>query len=223
MTTTTTHQIVCGNCKQTHPTPQQVKACYGGSGQLPQAELPFADSFPAAVTLSNTDGPTEKQLRFIAKLYGERPSLDQIVPATKRGASELIDSILRTPKEKASTVGANIDDLLGDVSDGYYALPCKTDTNDLDFIKVATGKDSGKRYIKRVLGGQGNIAISYAEQRAFAKNLYDLHQHAGDEPLMNARILFGMELGRCGCCGRTLTDETSRARGIGPTCWGVVA
>lgn len=28
----------------------------------------------------------------------------------------------------------------------------------------------------------------------------------------------GRELGHCGVCGRTLTDEESRARGIGPIC-----
>ena len=29
---------------------------------------------------------------------------------------------------------------------------------------------------------------------------------------------YGLELGACGMCGRTLTDEESRARGIGPIC-----
>ena len=33
-----------------------------------------------------------------------------------------------------------------------------------------------------------------------------------------AMIRYGHELGRCGNCGRTLTDETSRAMGIGPDC-----
>jgi len=31
---------------------------------------------------------------------------------------------------------------------------------------------------------------------------------------------FGREIGRCYVCGRTLTDETSRALGIGPVCRG---
>lgn len=31
---------------------------------------------------------------------------------------------------------------------------------------------------------------------------------------------YGQELGACGICGRTLTDETSRAIGIGPVCRG---
>lgn len=32
--------------------------------------------------------------------------------------------------------------------------------------------------------------------------------------------LYGRELGKCGHCGRTLTDEESRAYGIGPVCRG---
>lgn len=38
-----------------------------------------------------------------------------------------------------------------------------------------------------------------------------------------AMLLYGQELGKCGHCGRTLTDEDSRARGIGPICAGKVS
>lgn len=33
-----------------------------------------------------------------------------------------------------------------------------------------------------------------------------------------AMMRYGLELGICGRCGRALTDETSRALGIGPIC-----
>ena len=33
-----------------------------------------------------------------------------------------------------------------------------------------------------------------------------------------AMLRNGRELGHCGHCGRTLTDEASRAAGIGPVC-----
>lgn len=33
------------------------------------------------------------------------------------------------------------------------------------------------------------------------------------------RARYGQEIGECGRCGRTLTDELSRSRGIGPDCW----
>lgn len=35
---------------------------------------------------------------------------------------------------------------------------------------------------------------------------------------MAALTRYGREIGVCGVCGRTLTDETSRAAGIGPVC-----
>jgi len=38
------------------------------------------------------------------------------------------------------------------------------------------------------------------------------------EDVLGAEQLYGRELGRCSRCGRTLTDETSRAYGIGPDC-----
>lgn len=39
-----------------------------------------------------------------------------------------------------------------------------------------------------------------------------------DAGLREATIRYGRELGACGVCGRELTDETSRAEGIGPVC-----
>lgn len=36
--------------------------------------------------------------------------------------------------------------------------------------------------------------------------------------LREATVRYGRELGACGVCGRELTDETSRAEGIGPVC-----
>lgn len=37
-----------------------------------------------------------------------------------------------------------------------------------------------------------------------------------------AMALYGHKIGRCGMCGRTLTDEESRALGIGPVCIGKI-
>lgn len=39
-----------------------------------------------------------------------------------------------------------------------------------------------------------------------------------DAGLRESTIRYGRELGHCGVCGRELTDETSRAEGIGPVC-----
>jgi hypothetical protein len=37
---------------------------------------------------------------------------------------------------------------------------------------------------------------------------------------ITAKALYGQELGQCGHCNRTLTDELSRELGIGPVCRG---
>jgi len=53
--------------------------------------------------------------------------------------------------------------------------------------------------------GPGGIAILHAIVKA---------------GLAESQMLFATELGRCYICGRTLTDEESRARGTGPVCAG---
>jgi hypothetical protein len=45
-----------------------------------------------------------------------------------------------------------------------------------------------------------------------------IHEIAKDPE--GAMLRYGRELGHCGHCGRTLTNEESRARGIGPICAG---
>ena len=44
------------------------------------------------------------------------------------------------------------------------------------------------------------------------------HRPSCSTPSTNCRAVFGAVTGRCGCCGRTLTDPDSRMRGIGPEC-----
>lgn len=42
---------------------------------------------------------------------------------------------------------------------------------------------------------------------------------ASDQALNLSRAQFGRLIGKCGCCGRWLTDPESKMRGIGPDCW----
>jgi hypothetical protein len=215
---TLTHTIRCGNCKGSHETTDRVRACYGNSGKLGQAELPKPDlavAIDRAFSAPISFGPTEKQLAFIARLEAERPSAEIYVPVTKMEASVLIDKLLAMPKEVDLGAGGenSVVALLRNVPDGYYALPSKMGTNDLDFIVVVTRNT--KRYVNRYLGGQGPVLISAKEQREFAQQLTKM---AALGYLAEARREFGRKLGHCGKCGRALTDSISRAYGIGPTC-----
>lgn len=74
-------------------------------------------------------------------------------------------------------------------------------------------------------------------QKGKWKNSIFLHEQAGDDfyrvrgwdrelailtalgaDAVAAVARYGVEIGDCGICGRTLTDEESRERGIGPVC-----
>lgn len=213
---TSTHTIRCGNCRSPHRSVEEVKACTFGVAGGPAANPDLVEAYSKAYVHEDEAPATEKQLAFIERLLSERPSFTLETPVTtKRNASRLIDKLLGMPKEVNQDAGGNnsLIALLRNVPDGYYALQSKTGNNDFDFIVVRT-KDT-RRYINRYLGGQGQVHISGTEQRAFAQMLTSF----SPATLALIRQLFGKLLGHCGICGRSLTDETSRARGIGPDCW----
>ena len=205
--------IKCGHCGNTHTTVNQVKAC-GGGVQAPAG--------PAMAT--------EKQVAFLNRLLAERPALrdvenlwpDVVAKMTKADASAKITEVMATPKEAqaAQAPKDNLTEILADVPDGYYAIDSLTGNNDLDFIRVGTNQgrenpaNKGKRRVQRYLGGQGITYITFPEQVKFAKVLATFDQTA----LIGARSTFGTQVGRCGCCGKSLTDQLSRALGIGPDC-----
>lgn len=106
----------------------------------------------------------------------------------------------------------NTDEVLANVEEGRYALPSATGNNDLDFFRVRVSH--GRKEVLRVIGGHADQPIPFAQVRDVAERLGALT----DAERHDAKALFGRELGVCGSCGRHLTDEASRARGLGPEC-----
>lgn len=93
--------------------------------------------------------------------------------------------------------------------DGYEG------TVDLDFFRVDrpdTGRWAGRVFVKRVVGGHRDQPLRYAESLDAAERIVA----AGWSDAMKR---YGIELGYCGRCAKSLTDAESRKRGIGPTCW----
>ena len=93
------------------------------------------------------------------------------------------------------------------IPDGYYALNVEGVTK---FYRVSTSKRNGFKNVQvqasdnlHMLFGKAGIAV--------------LHKLV-EAGLKDAQALYASELGRCYVCGRTLTDEESRAAGIGPIC-----
>lgn len=113
-------------------------------------------------------------------------------------------------------------EIIGTTPDGYYAIPSVTGSNDLTFLRVGTNKgtvnpaNKGKRFVKHIVGGNGefgNLTVEWVEKAIDAINTLGPR---------DCQVLYGQEIGSCGRCGRELTDETSRARGLGPECAGRV-
>lgn len=93
------------------------------------------------------------------------------------------------------------------VPSGRYAVD--TDEGHTGFYRVAV-KDSGHTFVEVQASD-----VTYSLPWNAAKGVLRKIEDAGVE---QAGVRYGLEIGRCYKCGRTLTDETSRAQGIGPDC-----
>lgn len=97
---------------------------------------------------------------------------------------------------------------------GYYAVESRTGNNDLDFFMVVRpekGYWKERTFVKLVIGGHPNQPVRGSEARSVLERI----EAAG---IQEAKELYGKEIGKCGECNRSLTDEESRRIGIGPVC-----
>jgi hypothetical protein len=206
--------IRCGNCKAIHDSVDQVKACYAGSenfNRTAPAEdelLPCEAKAIARGTAKPVEGPTEKQLAFIAKLRSERnlPAYVQSPAATKQDASDMISALLEMPRPVATQPVEK-----SPVPEGYYAIDI---AGTVKFYRVdcpTEGKWAGRTFLS-VQASDDFHPIKNAETR------HDIFRAILAQGIQEAQRRYGVLIGRCGICNRTLTDETSRAYGIGPVC-----
>lgn len=103
--------------------------------------------------------------------------------------------------------------LLGasDVPAGHYALDgTESATNETVFYRVDHAKN-GRVYVKRIVGGRPEMNV----RRDHVDPILARIVAAGVE---SAARRYGIEIGRCCRCNRLLTDDASRAAGIGPEC-----
>jgi len=153
---------------------------------------------------------TEGQLRAVQKCMRIE---DQRAQAAKRADAE--DS-KRGYEQYAPTTVA---DLRG-VPDGMYAVP-----NGETRLKVKIQRGTGK--------WEGYIFVSdgaeYGQRQRYGMQKPGAYGYVGriDDAVISivknpaaASAAYGRLVGRCGICGRTLEDEESVARGIGPVCAG---
>lgn len=96
-----------------------------------------------------------------------------------------------------------------EIPQGRYALRDAEDEGKVRFY-----------YVKRYESG---AVLVYAQagdddHRLAKSAMRAVLQGIADAGITESLALYGQEIGVCGVCGRTLTDDESRARGIGPTC-----
>ena len=163
-----------------------------------------------------SNGPlaTEKQVSYLEAL---RDGKDTSALSPEQRAWLADADFTTIPKSRAGDIISKLKELpwaakngesedgLPEVADGRYAIPKPDGT--LMFYSVKKGK-----YTTFV-----DVWASDARYPIKAKpEKIRIMTAIKDDPDAGPR--FGREIGRCYVCGRTLTDETSRALGIGPWC-----
>lgn len=161
---------------------------------------------------------TEAQRNLVAKLAAELHgdaaeaylSHPDVVTAleTRAGTSELISGLIAASKVKRADQGRKADAELP--AEGYYAADYQ---GALRFyvVKAGSGRWAGRTFLNRYRSDNED-RVFRAEMSAFAAAMADETAAAA------ARMRFATETVRCFRCGRRLTDEVSRARGVGPEC-----
>lgn len=214
----------CGHCGQKHDRVEQAREC---SGNEPPA--PFARS-------AEQDHLRPKQQEYLGDLLGQfyLTLTGDLTPATisYNDGNKILQALISARRNKTMSKPFTFPDgvqmmpkgksgertpkgpALPDVPSGHYAVPSLTGNNDLDFFRVdrpEEGQWAGRTFVKRVIGGRPYSSVRGKTAR---EALEAILEFGIDE----AGILYGSTLGQCSECNRHLTDELSRALGIGPEC-----
>lgn len=170
---------------------------------------------------------TPKQLSFLRSLAEQKGKVDEVAAELAKGhgpskarASALIERLLQLSSQGATAPATTSGLDLRELNGGYYAATLNGVTK---FFRIDRVLDADNRWF-----GWSFVKIQAGDE---------LHKQGSQRPNSNVYVgasqdylaeivkdeeaayrLYGTELGRCGVCGRTLTNEESRAYGIGPDC-----
>ena len=198
----------------------------------PLAGVGLIGTIEAAPANPTEPPPSDRQRIYIADLCSERGLAIPDVK-TRTQASEVITKLKSTPRfpQGVQIEYVEVEDNSADHEDdtrGYFALrlaidggtlipvgryaienaPTNTE-NDISFWSVWVNDAGTVWRLKQVVGPN----LENVPQSAILPIL----RRIGDDPEA-AMALYGHEIGRCGACGRQLTNALSRRLGIGPIC-----
>lgn len=167
---------------------------------------------PAAAIL--TDAATPAQRKYLADLIARSgdemfASLD-LDTISRADASRLIGQLRALPAGAAPAArsAASTARPLPQVPAGRYAVEAD---GALGFYRVTA--DAAGRV--RGLYAQASDALWPITKYDHRMRVLSAIEAAGPRECAER---YGREIGKCGCCGRTLTDEASREAGLGPDC-----
>jgi len=190
-----------------------------------ERQIAFMKKLTVEKLATNAAGDADPEGRTVADILallgdeGVAQYWDAIAAKSVKDVSVLIDRLMAAPSKQKQAARPNGRGAQTDVPQGHYAVPSLTGNNDLDFVRVdrpTEGRWEGYTFVKRIIGGHPDVAIR-------GKQAQDLLAAIAEFGVKRAAETYAHEFGRCYVCNRTLTDETSRALGIGPDCRARVA
>lgn len=171
---------------------------------------------------------SDKQIKFLSDLLAARETTpDELEMWTaalesgyfdKKGASSLIDELLKRPKVAKPKSGMQA--LLASVPKSKYAVPVAelefTDaddkfTGDLVFIELKEYMQT--LYMRQLHGAPG----AFNRSKLSSKSVKAIIEIVAKDAYKYAKI-FGEHYTCCGSCGAELTDPKSRELMLGPEC-----
>lgn len=154
-------------------------------------------------------------LGHLAIVDGIRVRLEDGRPIKRQTASQALDMLFAAPFLPRPVAPQPEVKPTAQVPDGRYAIRDRDDETHVRFFRVNTptqGRWAGSTFVAAQASDElHNIRNSTQREAILAQIAEDIE---------GALRLYGTEIGRCGHCNRTLTDDDSRAFGIGPICRG---
>lgn len=190
---------------RTYPRTQNAPVMYVAPAPATPRQIDFISALLADRNLSTEDRP--KFARRVAMLAGDPRKVAEL---TRIEASAFITYLKELPVTAAKTPAAPAPVEMTEVPSGRYAVEVD---GELMFVKVdhvQMGNWAGWTFVTR------QISDDFARMRRGLQE--QILSQIRQDGVAEASIRYGRELGVCGVCGRTLTNEDSRGQGIGPVC-----
>lgn len=168
---------------------------------------------------------TDAQKDYILALLDERETdpkfglsreeiKERVQFLTKADAGRWIDRLRQLPKvppqPQSLTKYTDREISFPDVPAGRYALKTKAGIKFYRVDRPVEGRWAGWTFVSAQASDELHPIKDPSRVRNILRNIR--------KNVMEASALYGREIGCCGVCGRTLTNEESRRIGIGPIC-----